>query len=195
MREGAPFLAKQRKEPNFAQERERFAYHTSSWRRRSVRSPRAQEGKSSPAPDGCRTPYKMGSTRPEAGAPPEAGRPTVGVHRGWMESMRLPAPPSSLSRFLTFCAVDHEGWAPPVCSFFPFLSTPPLPLLTSPRSCCFLSLFGHSGSPGGDVCTHLPHMAMPTPPHPSCLCSCFGLFTVLNLFYKCSLDCICWPGL
>lgn len=44
------------------------------------------------------------------------------------------------------------------------------------------------GSPGGDVCTHLPHMAMATP----ILCSCFGLFTVLTCFLRLLLDRICW---
>jgi hypothetical protein len=39
---------------------------------------------------------------------------------------------SSLSRFLTFCAVDHGGWAPPVCSF-PLVSSLSLSLSLSLR--------------------------------------------------------------
>lgn len=49
-----------------------------------------------------------------ARAPPEAGRSPAGVRRR-LEPMRQL--PSFLSHFPSFCAVDHEGWAPPVCSF------------------------------------------------------------------------------
>lgn len=47
---------------------------------------------------------------------------------------------SSLSRFLTFCAVDHGGWAPPVCSLLLSLSSLSLSLYVS-SSITHLTLF------------------------------------------------------
>lgn len=121
-----------------------------------------KEGKSSPAPDGCRTPYKMGSTLPEAGAPP------AGVHRRWTESMRLPAPPLAFSPCVLL--ITRDGLPLFLLSFL--LSLRSLlshyshlaPLVPA----AFFLFLGTSGSPGGDVCTHLPHMAMPTPIHLLC---------------------------
>jgi hypothetical protein len=131
----------------------------------------------------CGTPSKMGSIRLPARAPPEAGRSPAGLRRK-LESMRqLPSFPPTFSASVLL--ITRDGLPLFVLSVSALsLSTPP-PLLTSPF--CFLSLFGHSGSPGGNVCTHLPHMAMATP----ILCSCFGLFTVLTCFLRLLLDRIC----
>ena len=138
----------------------------------------------------CGTPSKMGSTRLPARAPPEAGRSPAGLRRR-LESMRQL--PSFLPTFsASVLLITRDGLPLLVLSFSALSLSLSLSLalyasilLTSPF--CFLSHFGHSGSSGGNVCTHLPHMAMATP----ILCSCFGLFTVLTCFLRLLLDRIC----
>jgi hypothetical protein len=179
MREGAPLTRanlKPQKESKFAQECERFAYQSSRGRKHqpSMR-PRNLSSCS------CGTPSKMGSTWLERRRKPGGRRaPEAGVNA------LAPLFPLPLSPLV--CCWSRGMGSP--CLFFPsqlFLSLRLL-LHYSPHPAAFFLFLGTPAHPRGDVCTHLPHMAMATP----ILCSCFGLFTVLTCFLRLLLDRICW---
>ena len=126
---------------------------TSSWGRRSVRSPHAQEAKNSPAPDGCRTPYKMGLDPPggrsERRRKP-GGRRLACTEDGWNQcACQLPPLPSLafspcvllitrdglplfvLSFLLSLRLLSHYSPHPVPAAFFLFLGTPAHPAVMS----------------------------------------------------------------
>ena len=126
------------------------------------------------------------------------GRRLACTEDGWNQCACQLPPLPSLAFSPCVLVITRDGlplFVLSLSAFSLFLSMPPLPLLTSPRSCCFVSLFGHSGSPGCDVCTHLPHMAMPTTPIHLVCAHALDSSLCLTCFSKCLLDRICWPCL
>lgn len=128
----------------------------------------------------------MGSTRPERRRKPEGRR--LACAGGWSQCASSPL--SSPTFPASVLLITRDGlplFVLSLLSYFSLFASSSITQLALLLSFSFWAL-RLDGSPGGDVCTHLPHMAMATP----ILCSCFGLFTVLTCFLRLLLDRICW---
>lgn len=171
-----------RKETNFAQDCERFAYQRS----RGMKHQLSMRQETSPAP--VALPPRWDPPGPSA-----AGRRKVAGWRAPEAGGGSQCASSPLS-YPTFPAsvllITRDGlplFVLSLLSYFSLFASSSITQLALLLSFSFWAL-RLDGSPGGDVCTHLPHMAMATP----ILCSCFGLFTVLTCFLRLLLDRICW---